>query len=248
MAKHTFKMGVLYDQNAKDEEQGQEAGGMWGAAGFVQASGPTVQGGPGFGGWGSPTGNQWSDTILLNALWGVNENNHNPISDPRWRDTEFYFGDTWKMTRTFTLDYGFRWSFMPAAWLADNKLAAFEPYAYNPNLIDPATGLPDPTSPCNGIVLAAGAPNGCAAAGFPGGVFSKNRSIIASNHHLIAPRLGFAWDAFGQGKFVLRGGVGQFFTRDPISGTSTRLVGANAPLRLAPPLSVRSTAPPIHPT
>src|SRR5207244_5372 len=29
--RHTFKMCVLYDQNAKDEEQGDEAGGMWGA-------------------------------------------------------------------------------------------------------------------------------------------------------------------------------------------------------------------------
>jgi hypothetical protein len=225
--KHTFKMGVLYDQNAKDEEQGQEAGGMWGAAGYVTSAGPSVANNnplmPGFGGWGSVTGNQWSDTILKNTLWGVNENNKNPISDPRWRDVEFYFGDTWKMTRTFTLDYGFRWSFMPDAWLADNKLAAFEPSAYSAAL---------GTSPCNGIVMAAGAPNGCAAAGFPGGVFSKNRSIIPSNYHLIAPRLGFAWDAFGHGKFVLRGGIGQFFTRDPISGTSTRLVGGNPPFTI----------------
>ncbi len=223
MGKHTFKLGVLFDHNFKDEEQGDEAGGMWGAAGFVQASGPTVQGGPGFGGWGTPTGNQWSDTILKNALWGVNENSRNPISDPRWRDTEFYFGDTWKVTRTLTLDYGFRWSFMPDASLADNKLASFEPYAYDPALLN---------SPCNGIVLAAGAPNDCAAKGFAGGVYSKNRSIIPSNHHLIAPRLGFAWDAFGHGKFVLRAGVGQFFTRDPISGTSTRLVGANPPFTI----------------
>jgi len=128
------------------------------------------------------------------------------------------------MTRTFTLDYGFRWSFMPAAWLADNKLAAFEPSAYSAAL---------GTSPCNGIVMAAGAPNGCAANKFAGGVFSNNRSIIPSNYHLIAPRLGFAWDAFGHGKFVLRAGVGQFFTRDPISGTSTRLVGANPPFTIA---------------
>jgi carboxypeptidase family protein len=233
MGKHTFKLGVLYDHNAKDEEQGQEAGGMWGAAGFVQSTGPVVTGGPGFGGWGSPTGNQWSDTILKNALWGVNENGRNPISDPRWRDTEFYFGDTWKVTRTLTLDYGFRWSFMPDAWLDDNKLASFEPNAYNPNLVD-SNGKPAVNSPCNGVVLAKGAPNDCAKISFqgtfaPGGVYSKNRSIVPSNNHLIAPRLGFAWDAFGHGKFVLRGGVGQFFTRDPISGTSTRLVGANPP-------------------
>ena len=122
------------------------------------------------------------------------------------------------------MDYGFRWSFMPDAWLADNKLAAFEPSAYSAAL---------GTSPCNGIVMAAGAPNGCASNNFPGGVFSKNRSIIPSNYHLIAPRLGFAWDAFGHGKFVLRAGVGQFFTRDPVSGTSTRLVGANPPFTIA---------------
>ena len=212
---HTFKMGILYDKNAKDEEQGQEAGGLWGGAGYINSSNkPTLT-------WGSPTGgNQWSDTILQGAMWGVNENNRNPISDPRWRDVEFYVGDTWKVTRRLTLDYGFRWSFMPDAWLADNKLASFEPYAYSAAL---------GTSPCNGIVLAAGAPNGCSANGFAGGVYSKNRSIIPSNYHLITPRLGFAWDVFGHGKWVLRSGVGQFFTRDPISGTSTRLVGANPP-------------------
>ncbi len=212
--KHFFKVGVLYDRNAKDEEQGQEAGGLWGAAGY---NGSLT--GPGFA-WGSPTKNQWSDTILKGVLWGANENSHSLISDPRWRDTEFYFGDTWKMAKTFTLNYGFRWSFMPQAFLEDNKLAAFVPSAYDPKL---------GTSPCNGIVLAAGAPNGCAAQGFAGGVYSKNRSIIPTNYHLVAPRLGFAWDAFGKQKYVLRGGIGQFFARDPISGTTTRLVGSNPP-------------------
>ena len=95
--------------------------------------------------------------------------------------------------------------------------------AYNPAL---------GTSPCNGVILAAGAPNGCAAQGFAGGVYSSNRSIIPSNYHLIAPRLGFAWDVFGKQKFVLRGGVGQFFARDPISGTTTRPVGSNPPFTI----------------
>jgi hypothetical protein len=216
--KHTFKVGILYDHNAKDEEQGQEAGGLWGAAGYNGSLS-----GPGFG-WSSPTGgNQWSDTILKGALWGGNENSKNPISDPRWRDTEFYFGDTWKMTRTFTLDYGFRWSFMPQPWLDDNKLAVFSPSAYNPAL---------GTSPCNGVILAAGAPNACSAQGFAGGVYSSDRSIIPSNYHLIAPRLGFAWDVYGHQKYVLRGGVGQFFARDPISGTTTRPVGSNPPFTI----------------
>jgi hypothetical protein len=218
LKRHTFKMGVLYDQNAKDEEQGQEAGGMWGAAGYVTGGKPSLSG-PGYA-WSSPTGNQWSDTILQNVLWGVNENSKNLISDPRWRDVEFYFGDTWKATKNLTLNYGVRYSLMPAAWLADNKLASFEPSAYNAALGN---------SPCNGIVLAKGAPNDCAAQGFAGGVYSSRRSIIPSNYHLFAPRIGFAWDPMGHGAWVLRAGVGQFFTRDPISGTSTRLVGANPP-------------------
>ena len=217
---HTFKMGILYDQNAKDEEQGQEAGGLWGAAGYLQTGNYTGSlSGPGYA-WSSPTGNLWSDMILKNVLWGANENSHNVISDPRWRDVEFYFGDNWKVGKRLTVNYGFRWSFMPEAWLADNKLASFEPSAF-----DPALGA----SPCNGIVLAAGAPNGCAAQGFAGGVYSKNRSIIPSNHHLIAPRLGVAWDVFGDAKFVIRSGAGEFFARDPISGSTTRLVGANPP-------------------
>lgn len=216
--KHTFKAGILYSRNAKDEEQGQEAGGLWGAAGYNGSLSGT-----GFA-WSSPTGgNQWADTILKGVLWGANENSHNPISDPRWRDTEFYFGDTWKMASTFTLDYGFRWSFMPQPYLDDNKLAVFSPTAY-----DPALG----TSPCNGVLLAAGAPNACASQGFAGGVYSNNRSIIPSNYHLIAPRLGFAWDVFGKQKYVLRAGVGQFFARDPVSGPTTRPVGANPPFTI----------------
>src|SRR5438270_287715 len=222
---HTFKMGALYGCNAKDEETGEEAGGLWGGAGYVTSNGPSVGNSdpllPGFGGWGSPTGgNQWSDTILRDVLWGANENSKNLISLARWRDTEVYFGDTWKTTRRLSVNYGLRWSFLPNAYQDGNRLASFEAYAY-----DPALG----TSPCNGIVFAKGAPNDCASQGFSGGVYSKNRSIVPSNYHLIAPRLGAAWDVFGHGNWVIRGGVGQFFVSDPISPQGTNLLGANPP-------------------
>jgi hypothetical protein len=217
---HTFKLGVFYGRNAKDEETGEEAGGLWGGAGYLVPgdSAASLQG-PGFS-WSGPTGNMWSDAILRNVLWGANENSSNPISVARWRDTELYFGDTWKMTKTFTFDYGFRWSFIPNAYQDGNRVASFEPYAYNPAL---------GTSPCNGIVLAKGAPNGCAAQGFPGGVYSSRNNFVPLNEHAIQPRLGAAWDVFGKGFWVVRAGVGQFFARDPVSDQGTSLLGANPP-------------------
>ncbi|HET8826138.1 MAG TPA: carboxypeptidase regulatory-like domain-containing protein [Terriglobales bacterium] len=217
---HTFKLGALYDRNGKDEETGEEAGGLWGGAGYLVPgdSAASLQG-PGFS-WSSPTGNMWSDAVLQGTLWGANENSNNPISLARWRDTEFYFGDTWKMSKTLTVDYGVRYSLIPNAYQEGNRLATFEPYAYSASI-----GV----SPCNGIVLAKGAPNGCAAQGFAGGVYSKWNNLVPENKHLIAPRLGAAWDVLGRQRWVLRAGVGQFFARDPISPQGTNLLGANPP-------------------
>src|SRR5260370_9214232 len=91
------------------------------------------------------------------------------------------------MAKPFTLNYGFRGSFMPQAFLEDNKLAAFVPSAYDPKL---------GTSPCNGIVLAPGPPNGCSAAGLAGGCYSTNRRCNPTNYHPVPPRLVFARHAF----------------------------------------------------
>jgi len=44
-------------------------------------------------------------------MFSVPENSIDGIADVRWRDIEPYFGDTWKIRRNVTLDYGFRWSF-----------------------------------------------------------------------------------------------------------------------------------------
>ncbi len=207
---HTFKTGVYYSQNAKDEEGGEEAIGLWGAGGVGKVD------------WGN-SGNQYADTLIKGTEWGFNENQRNTVADIRWRDVEFYGGDSWKVVPRLTLEYGARWTFQQPEYLASKKWASFVPSAYSPALKN---------DPCNGILVPAGGTNTCPSIGAKGGGISPYGSLMPSNHHLIAPRLGFAWDVFGNGKFAIRGGAGQFFSRDPVA-IAIRMQSANTPYAVA---------------
>jgi hypothetical protein len=209
MGKHTLKFGVSYDRNAKDEQVGQENAGFWGIVGFQNN-------------WGGSTGNHYADFLLREMSWGQNESAAEVPIQIRWRTLEFYGGDSWKVHPRFTLEYGLRWSFLYRPYTDDNRLAGFSPDAFDPLLGG---------SPCNGIVMAAGAPDECAALGFAGGTFFENRSLVRNDNNAIAPRVGFAWDLFGSSKFVLRGGVGQFFARDRLTALDVGAV--NPPFQVA---------------
>lgn len=224
--KHTFKAGFLYTRNAKDETVGDEGGEYWGGG---DANSPAVdyQGpgwtSPGFcgGGWGAGcnigTGNYYADYLLRGMTFGYDETQRNHFALVRWRDYEFYGGDTFKVSRRVTLNYGARWSLIRAPYLDDNLLAGFSPAVYFAESSAPAA------DPCRGMVLAKGAPNNCAAIGsVVTPAYFENRSLIHDNNHMIMPRLGIAWDVFGTGRFAIRTGVGQFESRDRLLAISMR--------------------------
>jgi hypothetical protein len=196
MGKHTFKAGVLYAHNAKDEvPQGNETGNLWGATGYISP-------------WTGTTGNWYSDLLLKGMTFGGGEAQRDNLAQIRWKDVEIYGGDSWKVSRRLNVEYGVRWSLTPLGHILDNTYAGFRPSLYNP-----AAG----GDPCNGIVLAKGAPNDCPKIGSKiTPPFASTNNLVPTNYHLFAPRLGFAWDIFGTQKAVLRGGVGQFFSRDPV--------------------------------
>jgi len=119
-----------------------------------------------------------------NVAWGFGESQTNPFAETRWHDYETYYGDTWKLRRNVTVEYGVRYSFLRNPFSRKNAIASWQPNLYNPALGSVA---------CNGLMLVPGT-DPCTALGFPnsGGVAGPNRSLKLNNNHEIAPRLGIA--------------------------------------------------------
>jgi Carboxypeptidase regulatory-like domain/TonB-dependent Receptor Plug Domain len=197
---HTFKVGFLASNNRKNELSGGSSGeapGYWGVdAGSATNPHPDTKNG---------TFNAlWNQTF-----WGFGESQTNPFAETRWHDYEFYYGDSWKVRRNVTLEYGARWSFLRNPFSRINKISSWQP-----NLFNPALGA----AACNGLLLVPGT-DPCTALGFPdtGGVPGPNRSLKNNDNHAIAPRIGLAWDPKGDGKMSIRGGVGEFYQRERLS-------------------------------
>ena len=220
VGKHSLKVGGLYSTNRKNEETGGEYGQLWGGSNETGAFYVNPATGVS-NGWGT-TGTEYGDYLLKGVAFGYGENARDGTAQARWHDLELYVGDSWKVRPRLTLEYGLRWSLTPPVYDAANRYSSFDPALY-----DPALG----SAQCNGIVLPKGAPLSDCAAG-TGGTISKYRGLVPTNYHDFAPRLGFAWDVLGNGKFALRGGIGQFFARDPIS-ILVQVEGVNTPFAIA---------------
>jgi hypothetical protein len=144
--------------------------------------------------WGQgSTGNVYADMLTGIISGGYSETNFDPLIAMHYTSASFYAQDSWKVSKRFTLDYGLRFDHL-GPWVDDQGYgpAVFVPSAYNASA--PATALTgfewhkkDPSIPLGGT---------------PGRAFFYN------------PRVGFAWDAFGTGKTVLRGGFGMYRYHD----------------------------------
>jgi len=157
----------------------------------------SVNGSMAFANWaGGSSGNAYSD-MLIGQMAQYSELNFDVVPAFRYTTAEGYATDSWKVSRRFTLDYGLRFSHLgPWVDTTGYGFAAWYPAAYNK----------DQGGSVNGGV-------------FPGIEWNKQNpatplSGSKSRLFFYNPRVGFAWDLFGTGRTVLRGGYGMYHFHD----------------------------------
>jgi len=134
-------------------------------------------------------GNAYADLITGNLSGGYNESNFNRINDIAYSTWEGFVQDSWKVSKKLTVNYGLRMThFTPWTDRTGAGYAIFNPAKFNASCAATYCGFDwhkiDPSIP---------------ASGFP------------SKAVLWQPRVGMAYDLFGSGKTVLRGGWGRFY-------------------------------------
>jgi Carboxypeptidase regulatory-like domain len=177
------------------------------------------------------TGNAFAD-LLLGNIDSYSQASLAPKYYFRYQIVEPYFQDDWRVTKRLTLNLGVRLSLFGTYRDKYKQAFNFEPSLFQANavaiasdgsLVDPATDEPlsisDPRV-TNGVVQcgASGQPSGCV----KGHLFNPG------------PRVGFAYDPWGNGKTAIRGGYGIFYEHGNGNEANVESLEATPPLVLVP--------------
>lgn len=190
-----------------------KAGFYWDYARNNQTGGglsDSTQGAAAFENWGATsTGNPLSDWVTA-RITQFSQQESAPVADFKYYQYSFYAQDSWKATRRLTLTYGLRFDHMGNWFPADGPGLA----VWNQGLYDNTSAAKSWTG-LTWNALNSKIPN----SGFP------------SRKLFYEPRIGAAYDIFGNGKTVVRGGFGVY--RYQLAYNSISGAAYSSPLNVA---------------
>jgi hypothetical protein len=142
--------------------------------------------------WGGNTSENAFADLMLGWMGTFEQRTKNIVGEMRQKELTFFAQDNWKVTPRLTLEVGARFYHYGFMYDKNGFIATFDPTRYDPNA---------PVSAYSGILA-------------PHLGDDVPRSGFKTPALRVGPRFGFAYDLFGTGRSVIRGGFGTFYYRD----------------------------------
>jgi hypothetical protein len=219
---HNLKTGFYFTVNQKNEDAELNTQGYL----YFNGNGGTYYTSPQTGGVPS-TGNGFAD-FLVGDIGVYTQSNAEPKYHFSFKIFEPFIQDDWRVTHKLTLNLGLRLSMFGLYKEKSGIAYNFDPSAYNAAkmpIVDPNTGQLDfgpgeSIENLSGIVRCgdSGVPDGC----MKGHIWNP------------APRIGFAYDPFGNGKTAIRAAYGIFYEHTNGNEANAESLEGQPPLVLTP--------------